>query len=89
VTRQLELRDLAAVASTFGEAASPADEFEAILAKQLSFRNARDEVLALFRRRYVEAVLGRHNGNVGRAARASGIGRRYLQRLKAQRRSPS
>jgi ActR/RegA family two-component response regulator len=42
-------------------------------------------MLEEFRRRYVEQVLQDHGGNVIRAARASGVGRRYFQRIKAKR----
>lgn len=36
---------------------------------------ARDRVSCNFERRYVEAVLAKHGGNVGAAARASGVAR--------------
>jgi hypothetical protein len=38
----------------------------------------------VFERRYIEQVLAANGGNVMRAAAASGIGRRYFQRLKAR-----
>ena len=45
------------------------------------YQQARDDVLAEFERRYVEALLQAHRGNVSAAARASGIDRTYLHRL--------
>ena len=45
---------------------------------------ARDLVLGEFERRYVERVLTAHNGNVARAAAASGIARRYFQLIKGR-----
>ena len=49
---------------------------------------ARARVLEEFERRYVEQVLAQHGGNVARAAAASGIGRRYFQRIKAKQKNP-
>jgi DNA-binding NtrC family response regulator len=46
---------------------------------------ARERIVAEFERRYIRRVLERYQGNVSRAAIASGIGRRYLQTLKARR----
>jgi DNA-binding NtrC family response regulator len=43
-------------------------------------------VLEEFERRYVERVLARHGGAVGKAAAASGIARRYFQKIRARRR---
>jgi hypothetical protein len=37
-----------------------------------------------FERRYVERALGAHGGDSDEASRASGIGRRYFQRIKAR-----
>jgi two-component system, NtrC family, response regulator HydG len=55
----------------------------------LPFRLARDRALAAFEREYVQRLLGRHGGNVTRAAEASGIGRRYLTTLASrQKKAP-
>jgi DNA-binding NtrC family response regulator len=43
---------------------------------------ARNRVVREFERRYIEAVLAQHGGNVVRAAKASGIARRYFQILR-------
>jgi ActR/RegA family two-component response regulator len=47
---------------------------------------ARRRVLDAFEHRYVAHVLEEHGGNVAQAARASGIARRYLRKLKAKTR---
>jgi DNA-binding NtrC family response regulator len=84
VARQLALGDLAAIGGAPEEETTLADGLEAILVQNLPFRRAREQVLELFRQRYVEVVLERHGGNVLRAAEASGVGRRYFQRIKAR-----
>ncbi len=60
------------------------DPVATALALHLPFSEAREHVLRAFERRYVEAILREHDGNVTRAAAASGIGRRYLQVLRAK-----
>jgi two-component system response regulator HydG len=57
---------------------------EAVLALGLPFSAARQRVLREFDRAYVARVLAEHGGNVVRAAAASGIARRHLQRVKAR-----
>jgi DNA-binding NtrC family response regulator len=57
---------------------------EQILTLRLPYSVARQRVLAEFERRYVERVLAEHGGNVLRAAAASGIARRHLQRVRAR-----
>ena len=44
----------------------------------LAFRAAKEEVIARFERRYVEALLLRHDGNVSSAAREAGLSRNAL-----------
>jgi DNA-binding NtrC family response regulator len=63
---------------------SQADDVTSILAEELPFPRAREKMMNLFERRYFEDVLRRHGGNVGRAAAASGIARRYFQLLQAR-----
>ena len=60
------------------------DVIERVLAMKLPLTLARDRVVDNFERRYVARVLAEHGGNVARAAKASGIERRYLQKLKAR-----
>jgi transcriptional regulator with GAF, ATPase, and Fis domain len=62
----------------------PVDRMEEILALGLPLTQARETLVAEFERRYVERVLAEHQGNVVRAAAASGIARRYFQILHAR-----
>ncbi|MBK7397024.1 MAG: sigma 54-interacting transcriptional regulator [Myxococcales bacterium] len=64
--------------------ASGQDPIEAVLARDLPLPRAREEVVAELERRYIERVLERYGGNVGRAAAASGIARRYFQMIRAR-----
>ncbi|RJQ84158.1 MAG: sigma-54-dependent Fis family transcriptional regulator [Desulfobacteraceae bacterium] len=48
---------------------------------QLPFKEAKDRMLELFHRQYVEALLQSSNGNVSRAAEKAGIQRQYFHRL--------
>jgi DNA-binding NtrC family response regulator len=59
-----------------------ADPIERVLA--LPFIQARERLVEEFEQRYVERLLAQHGGNVARAASASGIGRRYFQKLRAR-----
>ena len=62
----------------------PADIIAQTLDRGLSFVQARQQVQDEFERRYLERVLADHGGNIGRAAAAAGVGRRYFQRLRAR-----
>ena len=57
---------------------------EAVLGMHLPYSTARQRVLVEFERQYVTRVLAEHGGNVLRAAAASGIARRHLQRVRAR-----
>jgi DNA-binding NtrC family response regulator len=46
-----------------------------------SLRSARERALLEFERRYLEALLAHHGGNVSAAARTAGVDRKYLYRL--------
>jgi transcriptional regulator with GAF, ATPase, and Fis domain len=61
-----------------------ADGLDRFVDMALSFPQARDRVLEEFEARYVARLLEQHGGDVARAAAASGIGRRYFQKLKAR-----
>jgi DNA-binding NtrC family response regulator len=50
----------------------------------LPYPQARDRILDEFEQRFVARVLAAHGGDIARAAAASGIGRRYFQKLKAR-----
>jgi DNA-binding NtrC family response regulator len=63
-----------------------ADQWVALLLAQgASFSAARQRLMSTFERQYVEQMLAAHDGNVSRAAAASGIARRYFQILRARR----
>ena len=47
----------------------------------LSYADARQTAIAIFERRYLQALVEYHQGNVSQAARAAGIDRAYLHRL--------
>jgi DNA-binding NtrC family response regulator len=60
------------------------DAIARILELDLPFVRARERVVDELSSRYVERALARHDGNVTHAARASGLGRRYFQTLRAK-----
>lgn len=82
VARYLALGDDALTTKSPPPATS--DPFAAILAEELPFPRARERVVLELERRYVEAALAKHGGNVVEAARASGIGRRYFDMLRSR-----
>jgi len=47
----------------------------------LSFKDAKEQLLAGFERGYIEATLRRAGGNISRAARTSGLHRKSIERL--------
>lgn len=60
------------------------DVIQQVVAADLSFAEARARVLDAFERAYVTRVLALHDGNVTRAAAASGLARRYFHTLKSR-----
>jgi two-component system, NtrC family, response regulator HydG len=99
IARQLALGDLASITSSGGSpaerppslpppAAGP-DAIDRFVDMGMPFPKARDRMLDEFEQRYVARVLAMHGGDVARAAAASGIGRRYFQKLKARGRKAS
>jgi transcriptional regulator with GAF, ATPase, and Fis domain len=95
IARQLALGDLADTMRTTTPSQPPpaasaapvdagVDPFERYLALGLPFPQARDRVLDDFENRYVARLLAAHGGDIAKAAAASGIGRRYFQKLKAR-----
>jgi two-component system response regulator HydG len=59
---------------------------DAIVQRKVPYVRARDLVLEEFTRAYTDRMLEAQQGNVVRAAAASGIGRRYFQRIRARQR---
>lgn len=66
-----------------------ADFIDAVVAKNLELSEARDKILREFEKRYVERLLEIHQGDVSKAAAASGIGERYLRVIRARVRDHS
>ena len=100
IARQLALGDLADVGPERpaslpppgpGSAGAPnaPDAIDRFVDMGMPFPKARDRMLDEFEQRYVARVLAMHGGDVARAAAASGIGRRYFQKLKARGRKLS
>lgn len=58
--------------------------FEELLTSDVSYTEARRRLLAEFEQRYVERMLVVHQGNVTRAAAASGLARRNFQLIRAR-----
>jgi DNA-binding NtrC family response regulator len=48
---------------------------------QLPFKDAKDQMIAIFHRQYIDQLLRDNDGNVSRAAQKAGIQRQYLHRL--------
>lgn len=48
---------------------------------QLPFKEAKERLLDVFEKHYVESLLARHDGNVSRAATEAGVDRNHLARL--------
>jgi DNA-binding NtrC family response regulator len=93
IARQLALGDLADVRperASLPPAPPPAtgapaqDAIDRFVDMGLPYPQARDRILDEFEQRFVARVLAMHGGDVARAAAASGIGRRYFQKLKAR-----
>jgi two-component system, NtrC family, response regulator HydG len=88
IARRLALRELAFVAADAPDAPSAsqagADPMQQVLELDLPFPVARRRMLEEFESRYVLRVLDQHDGNVGKAAAASGIGRRYFQMVRGR-----
>jgi two-component system, NtrC family, response regulator HydG len=71
----------AAVAEDAGDTGG---ELAQVLAANLGYSEARERVLELFERAYLERALAESGGNVAAAAAKSGIARRHFQRLRAR-----
>jgi DNA-binding NtrC family response regulator len=48
---------------------------------QLPFKEAKDQMISIFHRQYIDGLLRHSDGNVSRAAEKAGIQRQYLHRL--------
>ena len=86
VLRHVTLGELAETTSEPGKITSSpnGDWLEGLLAARKPFSVARRVALSEFERRYVERLLQDNDGNVARAAAASGIALRHFQRVKSK-----
>ena len=89
IAQRIALGELAPPRSTAGlvPSGSSTDPLASLIAQELPFPIAREKAMELFEEQYVEHVLALNDGNVTRAARAAGIGRRYFQRVRERRKS--
>jgi DNA-binding NtrC family response regulator len=83
VARRLALGDLEPPIPKRSHAAA-GDEATIGVRLDLPFPAARQNVIEAFERVYIERILAEHDGNVTRAAAASGIARRYFHLIKAR-----
>ena len=87
VARQIALGDVRLGRSLAESTAPPAPEgdfIDELIARGLPFSRGRQEATAEYDRRYVKHMLDAHGGDSAAAAEASGIGRRYFQKLKTK-----
>jgi two-component system, NtrC family, response regulator HydG len=61
------------------------DVVKASVSDRVPLARARQQLVELYERMYVRAVLEHHGGHIARAAAAAGIGRRYFEMLRARR----
>jgi two-component system, NtrC family, response regulator HydG len=61
-----------------------ADVIQSVIDQEVAFPEARNKVMREFERRFLQAILERHGGNVSKASRASGIQRRFFYVLRAR-----
>jgi two-component system, NtrC family, response regulator HydG len=85
IVRRIALGELAATL-TQPKPTQPgvADFMQQVIARGVPLPLARREVIEEFERRYCEALLARHGGNVSHAAAAASITRRYFQKVRAR-----
>ncbi len=64
--------------------ASARDLIDDVVARGLSFPQARHHVLSAFEERYVDVMLAKFGNNISKAAAASGVARRYFYTVRAR-----
>jgi transcriptional regulator with GAF, ATPase, and Fis domain len=82
VARQIAVGDLDSESAELER--SGTDFLDKLIALRLPLPMARLRAVEELERRYITHVLAEHEGNVGRAAEASGIGRRYFQMIRGR-----
>jgi two-component system, NtrC family, response regulator HydG len=78
--------DLALVAEHVAAQAQDGDALGSVLALDLPLPQAKQRMTAILEAAYIDRLLGKHGGNVARAAQASGIAHRYFQLIRARHR---
>jgi len=86
VNRRVSLGDLAPPLEPVEPEGPSSDPIESVLARGLPLAAARQLLVDEFERRYVARAFAEHGGNIGKAAAASGVARRYFQLLRARAR---
>lgn len=91
VARHCALGDLAAFQAPVyrcdvGGRANDTEFIHDVLSKDLPLTEAKQEIVRRFEPLYLARVLAKHGGDVGKAAAASGIARRYFNVLRARHR---
>jgi DNA-binding NtrC family response regulator len=83
-----ELRNAIARKMAMGSIPPPAldedESLDGVFGLGLSLSETRRVLMERFEQRYLERILEQYGGNVTRAAEASGVARRHLQRLRAK-----
>jgi transcriptional regulator with GAF, ATPase, and Fis domain len=85
VARQIAIGEPELPKRTTTPSVMGADFIDAIVSSGKPLPRARQDVVDELERRYVRRALELHGGNVGRAAAACGVGRRYFQMLRAKK----
>lgn len=67
--------------SDMDDTAGPPNQLAFSIDPSLSYSESRRRVLDAFERRYIQALLDHHEGNVSKATRAAGMNRAYMYRL--------
>jgi transcriptional regulator with GAF, ATPase, and Fis domain len=78
--RPIEDRHTPSVALA-GSPAGKSDLFEVQVNLEVPFKNAKQDLIEEFERRYIRALLERHGGNISAAARAAGIDRMSIHKM--------
>jgi DNA-binding NtrC family response regulator len=80
----LEDEDPTIETSPGGARAEARDPIEAVLDASASFADAKEMLTRMLERRFLERSLAKHDGNVSKAAAATGVNRRYFYVLRSR-----
>ncbi len=84
VTRHVALGESSLAITRDATAARGEGVLEELVKRGLPFSLARQLAIEAFEQAYVSQMLARNDGNVSKAAREAGIGRRYFQRVRGR-----